>query len=194
MLNYRFDITSLLTCRHPAWLLTAFARRASFPREQKRFLLLTWSDYLIYRLACVSRLLCCSISPPPPSFVRRFLDSFPGLRDRLWGCLQINSRGEIGTFQKQQSIPVYLQHYDVAVPDDKDCCICWVAAHKQYACFNCVWLLAAECIRHTNEKQGEVCCDLAWFALQISLLLIVYACDVQEESLPFYLSTTGTWN
>lgn len=161
MLNCRSDIALPLPCHPPACLpadsvCSSALSLSSFPQNRNVCLFLPdqiilFIDLLLFAECCVR------------FFFSSFLDSFPGLWAHLWSCLQINSPGEIGTFQKQQSIPVYLQHlWDVAVPDDKDCnCICWVVAHKQYACFNCVWLLAVECIRHTNEKKGEVRCNLA---------------------------------
>lgn len=130
-----------LTCHHPAWLLS---HPAFWWKSRSLFFdCLLPRDHIILFIGLLVSPGCCAVV--------WFLDSFPGLQNHLWSCLQINSRGEIGTFQQQPSIPVSLWYlWAVALPDCN--CICWVAAHKRHACFNCVWLLAAECNRHTNGK------------------------------------------
>lgn len=163
MLNYRFDITLALTRHHPrpphppaadsvCSSLPPFSSldEPLLPENRSAFLLLP--DQVISFIGLLVFPQCFFFS----SFLWRFLHSFPGLRDGLRSCLQINSRGEIGTFRKQRSVPVCLRRCDVAVPDDKDCCICWVAAHKQCACFNCVWLTVSNA-----QKQGELRYNLA---------------------------------
>lgn len=118
MLNYRFDITSALTRHHPPThphppaagsvcsSLPPFSSSDEplLPENGSALLLLpdqvvSFIGLLVFPRCCVVRFFFFF-----SSFLWRFLDSFPGLRDGLQGCLQINSRGEIGTFRKQRSV------------------------------------------------------------------------------------------